>query len=311
MYYFYGNEDYLIDQEIKSIIKQNKDHVVIRTNFNNDIDEIVKQISTFNLFENNKIIIFQNFPYLINASEKEQELILDSLRSKINSTIVIFTNNKVNQKTKSNNKIVDFLKKQAICKEFNELNNKQIIQFVKEQINFHKASISEIDLIYFLSKIPNKLNLIINELDKLISLDLNISRTNIDDLVQKYNLTSIFDFINYFQANDFENIFRIYYEKLSYGESITSFINQIANNLDLCSQIYSLKKSSKSLKEMETILNKHQFVIKKCIDFLNNIGYSKIKKYLKIIENIDLSIKSGTINDKIIFERFLLEILNN
>lgn len=311
MYYFYGNEDYLIDQEIEFIIKNNKDHTVVRSNNNNDINEIVKQISAINLFENNKIIIFKNFPYLVNASEKEQEIILDSLKSKLSSTIVIFTNNKINQKTKSNNKIVDFLEKQATCKEFKELNNKQIIQFVRDQINLHKASISEIDLVYFLSKVPNKLDLIMNEMNKLISLDLNISRSNIDDLVQKYNLTSVFDFINYFQANDSENIFRIYYEKLNYGESITSFINQIANNLELCSQIYSLKKSSMSLKEMETTLNKHPFVIKKCLDFLNNIGYTKIKKYLKIIENIDLDIKSGAINDKIIFERFLLEIFKN
>ena len=46
-------------------------------------------------------------------------------------------------------------------------------------------------------------------------------------------------------------------------------------------------------------------------DRWDNIGYTKIKKYLKIIENIDLDIKSGAINDKIIFERFLLEIFKN
>ena len=54
MYYFYGNEDYLIDQEIEFIIKNNKDHTVVRSNNNNDINEIVKQISAINLFENNK-----------------------------------------------------------------------------------------------------------------------------------------------------------------------------------------------------------------------------------------------------------------
>ena len=310
IYYLFGNENYLIDQKIQEIISQNPENLILKFNSEVKINDVINQISTFSLFDTNKILIFNNFPFLLKANENEKEAIIDALNFKPNSTLVIFTSEKINEKTKYND-LLNFLKSKAICFEYNELSDKEIAIEAREKINKLGASISEIDLFYFLSKIPNKLSIVMQEIEKLVSLDLNISRTNIDDLVQKYDLSSAFDFINSFHDRNIELLFKTYYEKLAQGETIQNFINQITNVLEICSRIYSLKKLNYDDKKISETLNKHIFVVKKNSQFLNAIGYLKIQKYLDLICEIDSKIKSGVLDDRIGFERFLLETLIN
>ena len=309
MYYIFGNEEYLIENKIKEIIDKNDSSSVLRFNSELKINEIINQISTFSLFDSSRILIFNNFPYITKSTDNEVNAIIKSLNFKPSSTIVIFTSEKINEKNKDN-KLFHFLKEKAKCFEFNELSDKEITQIVKEKIHSYGATISDIDLFYFLSKVPNKLSFIMNELEKLISLDKNISKSNIDDLVQKYDLGSTFDFINSFHTGNVELLFKSYYEKLNHGETIQTFINQITNVLEICSRIFSLKKLGKSVKEIENIIGKHSFVVKKNIEFLESVGYTKINKYLNMISNLDTKIKNGLIDEKIGFERFLLETIN-
>lgn len=310
MYYFYGEEDYLIDKEVEQIINQNPNYKVIKFNPEIDVNDIINQISSFDLFNQNKILIFRNSPYLLKTKSVEQQTIINSLMIKANSTIVIFTSRKIDNK--DNNLLFDYLTKNAKqAFEIKKLDDKKIELYVKDKIKSLNASISEMDLHYFLSKMPSKLNLIMDEIEKLVSLDPIISRVNIDDLIHKHNLGTAFDFINAFQDHSRENIIKRYNEKINYGESIAFLINQISSTLILCSQIHSLKMSNHSNSEIEKILNKHSFVIKKNIEFLNREGYESICKYIDQLAEIDIQIKEGKISYSIAFEKFLLDFIKH
>ena len=64
-----------------------------------------------------------------------------------------------------------------------------------------------------------------------------------------------------------------------------------------------------SNQDIEKIMNKHSFVIKKNMEFLDYIGYKKIVLYTNLISEIDQKIKKNEVDEKIAFERFLLEII--
>lgn len=307
MFYIVGEEDFLINRKINEIAKDKNLKI---HSFNSDItlNELLNQIANLSLFEDKKIVVFKDCSFLSSTNSEEFSLIINTLECKPDSTTVIFVSQKSNDKGKKND-LVLYLEKNAQCFEFKLLDDKQIYQFTNKFIKQENATISEFDLIYLLSRIPKKLSVITNEVLKLIALDRNITKNNIDDLVQKYDLSSAFEFINSFQDNDIENIFKTYYNKINQGESIQTLIGQITNVLELCSQIYSLKKSNYSLDDIEKKLNKHSFVIKKNNDFLNSIGYEKISHYLKEIAQLDIKIKSGLIDEKIGFEHFLLQLI--
>ena len=306
MYYIYGNEDYLKENKISELIHKFNPSTVLHFNSDTKIGDIINQISTFSLFDSSRLLIFRDLSYFTKDSSEVNALI-KSLQFKPESTIVVFTSDKINNKNKTT--IVEYLLKNSKTFEFNELSEKEIVAVAKSKITSLGASISNVDLYYFLSKVPNRLSLIINEIEKLVSLDKNISKSNIDDLIQKYDLGSAFDFINSFHNGNIELLFKSYYEKINQGETIQSFISQITNVLEICSRIHSLKKVGHTDKEIEKILDKHSFVIKKNSEFLNTIGYKKVCKYLNMISEIDVKIKKGILDEKIGFERFLLETI--
>lgn len=64
-----------------------------------------------------------------------------------------------------------------------------------------------------------------------------------------------------------------------------------------------------SNQDIEKIMNKHSFVIKKNMEFLDYVGYKKIVLYTNLISEIDQKIKKNEVDEKIAFERFLLEII--
>ena len=308
MYYIYGNEDFIIDEKIKEIINNNLESKVFHFNSDVKINDVINQISSFSLFDSKKILVFYNFPFLLKSNDNETKAIINSIKFKPSSTILIFTSEKINEKD-AKNELIDFIKKEALNIECEELNDKQIEIKVKEQIKNMNATISEIDLIYFLSKVPNKLSIIFSELEKLVSLDKNISKNNIDNLVQKYDLSSAYDFVNAFQSQNYDLLFQVYNEKINQGDSIQNLISQLSNVLEICSRIYSLKKSGLSLIQIEKEMNKHSFVIKKNNDFLESVGNKKINKLIKNLSELDSKIKIGLVDEQIGFERFLLEVI--
>lgn len=308
MYYLFGDEEFLIEKKIKEIVNEKPNSKILKFNSEININEVINQISNFSLFEQERILIFYDLPYLIGKNKKnEEEAIVKAIALKPETTQIIFVSKKLNDKI--NNQLFQYLRQNAKCIEYKQFTDEQIIRVAHEKIKQLGASISEIDLLYFLSKIPNKLSIIISELERLAFLDKNISRENIDDLVQKHNFGNEFDFINSFQSANYESLIKNYHNKINNGETIPNLISQISNVLELCSRIYSLKKSKISFSEMEKILEKHPFVIKKNNEFLEIVGHEKIFHYLELIAKTDIDIKLHKVDEKIAFERFLLEII--
>lgn len=309
MYFIYGEEQYLIDKKIKEITKKNSETKIVFLDSDISIDQSINEILTFSIFDSTKIIVFKNIQVLIKNNERDANKLIDALKNKIESTTVVFVLNKVVEKQK--NDFITFLKKEAICFEFNTMKDKELSIYIKDYITQNNGIISEINLFYLLSKLPHKLIFIIKEIDKLLSFDKNITRKNIDDLVPKYDTSKAFDFINAFSDQNIEQIFKIYYEKINQGELTVSLISQISNVLEMCSQIHAYKKLGKSNDEIAHELNKHPFVIKKNTELLNSISYKRVEEYLIKLSELDLNIKQNKIDEKIGFENFLLNIVNN
>lgn len=309
MIFIYGDESFLVEKKIKEILSENSGFALVELNSESKLNTIINEISSFSIFDQNRIIIVKN-PYIF---DKNQENDIDSLINATNfipeNSIVVFVYEKLIEK--SQNKFIKFLIKNANCFECKKLNDQDLLNFVKKEISDKGGIISNTNLIHLLSKMPNKLTIINNEIEKLISYDKNITLSNIEDLVPKYETSHAFAFIEAFNNQDIEQIFKIYYEKIEQNESITTLISQITNVLDICSQIYSYKKMNFSNEAIAKQMQKHIYVIKKNQELLNAVGYKKIALYLKLLSQLDVNIKTTKLDPNIGFEYFLLNVARN
>ncbi len=307
MYFIYGEELFLIEKEIKKIIKKNNCENPIYFNDESSIYDVMNEINTFSIFDDKKLIILKNF-YLLNKSDpiNERQLI-KSINNKNNNCILIFTFSE--NKPKTPNILFKYLLDTAETVVVKKYTHEQLIPIMRQIVESKGGTISNINSILLSTKLPNDLKVVIREIDKLLVEDNEITKEMILTSVPKYNTNNIFGFINALQEKDVSGLFRNYYEKIEGGELITNLISQISNTLILCSTIHSYKTLKIKLDDIAKETGIHAFRIKKSNELLSNFGFERIKKLIQMLSDLDKNIKIGMVNEIIGFEKLLLEIV--
>ncbi len=307
MYFIYGEEQFLIDKKIKNILKENNGVNPIFFDAETSIYDAINEINIFSIFDDQKIIIFKDF-YLLNKSHlSDDQEIINSIKNRNNNCLIVFTYSYSMPKIKTS--LFKYLLDNSKVIEIKKYNGSELIAVIKEIIESKGGKISNINSILLSTKLPNDLNLIIREIDKLLLEEKEITKEMILTSISKYSSNNIFEFINSFQERDTSGIFRSYKEKIDNGESIINLISQLSNALILCSDIYSYKATNLRLDEIAIETKIHIFRIKKADKLLINLGFKKVKKLLHMMSDLDTNIKTGMIDEVIGFEKLLLEII--
>lgn len=307
MYFIYGDELFLIKKEIKKICNENDDVVPIVFHSDCSIFDFINEINTFSIFQDKKIIILNDF-YLLNKSNSQDEKeVINSINNKNKDCILIFVYSESTPRTKT--PFFQFLENKASKIEIKKYSSSEIVHVIRKIVESKGGVISNINCILLSTKLPNDLNLIIKEVDKLLLEENEISKEMILTSVSKYSSDNVFEFINSFNDKDASGLFRSYKEKINNGETITNLMGQLSNALILCTTINSYTKSRIRIEEIAEETKIHIFRIKKANELLKSYGMSKITNLIKMLSNLDNDIKSGKIDEIIGFEKLLLEII--
>ncbi|MDK2819952.1 MAG: DNA polymerase III subunit delta [Mycoplasmataceae bacterium] len=307
MYFIYGEELFLIKKEIKKICNENSDVIPIVFHSDCSIYDFINEINTFSIFQDKKIVILNDF-YLLNKSNTQDEKeVINSINNKNENCILIFVYSEASPKIKT--PLFKFLQDKANKIEIKKYTNSELVHVIRKIVESKGGVISNMNCILLSTKLPNDLNLIIQEIDKLLLEENEISKNMILTSVSKYSSDNIFEFINSFNDKDASGLFRGYKEKINNGESITNLMSQLSNALILCTTINSYIKSRVRLEEIAVETKIHIFRIKKANELLKSYGIDKISNLIEMLSELDNDIKSGTINEVIGFEKLLLEII--
>ena len=144
IYLFYGEEEFLIDSEIKKLISKNKVDSNSISRFDLEVDSIKNVIDdacTISLFDGNKFIVVYSFDKLL----KDDEKLLSEFINNIGDVIIVFVASKLDDRKK----IVKEIKKISTSKEFNK--NKNISNTNKFTYNIDKIFSLSTHVIFFLT----------------------------------------------------------------------------------------------------------------------------------------------------------------
>lgn len=307
MYFIYGEELFLIDKQIKKILKQNNDAKPVFFNSESSIYEVINEINTFSIFEDRKIVVIKDFHLLTKSNDSYDQEMINSIKNKNINCVLIFTYS--DKKPKVETTLFKYLLSDAQVKEIKKYTNVELSKIINEIVKSKGGEISNINSILLSLKLPNDLNLIVREIDKLLLESKEITKEMIMTSISKYNTNNIFEFINSFQESDASGLFRSYKERIDNGDSIVNLISQLSNALILCSNIYSYKCLNMRIEEIAVEMNIHVFRIKKANDLLNTFEIKRIKKLIQMLSDLDTNIKNGKVNEVIGFEKLLLEII--
>ena len=305
IYLLYGNKDFGIYEEIKKITKNYDELSISKYDLNNAImQDIISDAQTVSLFADKKIIIVDNANIFTALINKDTDILIEYLNQINPNTTLIFIVH--NDKIDSRKKITKLIKKIGTIKEFNDDLNP--LNIIKEKFKDYNIDQKTINL--FLNRVGSN-PLIIKKKKKKIKLyknnDKTITENDIINITTKKIDIDIFKLIDYIIKKDKEKALELYEEMLKANEEPIKIIVILANQFRIMYQSKELLKKGYTEKDIASTLKIHPYRVKLAIQNSRNYSNKTLLKYLNNLADIDIGIKTGSLNKDNALELFILK----
>lgn len=303
IYLLYGNENFLIEQELKKIIKKTKIDNYNISKYNlleESILNVIDDANTISLFEDKKVIIITNLNKS-NIEEKELKK-FENLIENISEEIVLII---IEEKLDERKKITKQLRKKAEVIELNR--GKNISNTVKKMFEDYKIEYSTIDLL--ISIVGDDLSVIYQEVEKIKTYkeDKIITKQDVIESASSNINNNMFDLINHIVKKEKEKSLELYKKLLKQNEEPIKIIITLANQFRLLYQVKELYKKGNREDTIAEILKVHPYRIKLALERSKNYSSKVLLDYLLKLAEIDKKIKTSKIDKTLALELFILE----
>ncbi len=304
VYLLYGTKDFSIEEEIKKLSKDIDDMNISKYDLNSDMLSLVlEDAKTISLFGDKKLIIAENANMFTGSTSKDSELIEEYLNHINENTILILVVH--NDKLDTRKKITKQVKKIGKVLEFND--DLDMTSLVRRLFKNYNIDYNTIKL--FLDRVGNNPLIIQSEINKIKIYkgnDRNITDEDILNLTIKLIEIDIFKLIDYIVKKDKEKALELYYEMLKMNEEPIKIIVILANQFRIMYQSKELLKKGYSEKDIAATLKIHPYRVKLAIQNSRSYTSKTLLKYLNDLADIDIGIKTGTLNKDLALELFIL-----
>lgn len=279
------------------------------------IKELSSQINSGSLFSKKRMIVINNifinknkelFNYVLDLSQKTQDP---------ENNIIIF-NEETIYKTKLNSeakKLATWLLKQPYVQEFKILNNLQLLQFAKKEIQSKKAQIQPSALTLLVSKTGDDLWRLHNEINKLIAASSNqaITEKLVNELVKGEIEENIFNLIDALVSKNKNLAIKLLEEQLLAGLSVEYILAMLQRQVKIMLSVKLLQEEGvRTEQEAAQKLSIHPFVAKKAWQQSKNFSLEELSENWQKLLGVDLENKSGKTNVKSELYLLLTQDLN-
>ena len=305
VYLLYGTKIFQIEEEIKNLCKNIDEMNISKYDLNNDIFSlIIEDAQTVSLFGDKKVVIADNANMFTGITSKDSELMEKYLNNINENTILILTVH--NDKLDSRKKITKLINKVGTVKAFNdELDTNSLVRRLFKDYNIDYKTIQ-----LFLNRVGTNPLIIQSEINKIKIYkgnDKNITDEDITKLTTKLIEIDIFKLIDYIVKKDREKALELYYEMLKMNEEPIKIVVILANQFRIMYQSKELLKKGYSEKDIANILKIHPYRVKLAIQNSRNYTSEMLLKQLNNLADIDIGIKTGTLNKNLALELFILK----
>ena len=268
VYAFYGDESFLIDEEIKKIIEKHPNSEVIKYDLEeSSLNLLLEDALSLSLFNEHKIIIGSNANFLSASDTKGKvnqnvEDLLKYIDNPNDTSTIIFTLSTNIDKRK---KIVKQLLSKSIVKECNKLTVDNAVLFAKDIFSKANFQVGYSALNKLVHKTGNNLYLLNSECNKLMiykNEEKKIELDDVDQMVERYDIDNLFALTDAVVKKDINEALSLYQELLKRNEEPIKIIVIIANQFRLIFQVKRLKSKGLSDSEIASELAVHPYRVK-------------------------------------------------
>ncbi len=316
-YFFYGEEQFLIANRIKSIKKHFINSEFADMNYtvfegkNVNVDDIIAEIETFPIMSDMRIVIIKNTGILNNSKLTEYKKFKSYIEKIPETCIVIMTEGIIEKKkAKSYEWIADI----GGLLEFKTLSMRELELWLEKWFESANKSILDRDISYFIRIVGMNMAMLYNEAVKLIEYSgekNKITRKDIDSIVVKSTEFVVFDMIDDIIASKSGAVMqqlKLFKERKESGNVILTLMTTRLAEILMVKQLKGAGiPNAEIAKYFET--PRPMFVVNKIYEQSRSFGEKYLRRMIKLGFEYDVKIKSGKISDWNAVNLFAAELI--
>lgn len=311
-YILQGEQRYLVDKKIQQIKKQyiedeNSFNVIAFDMNKNNIQEIVDELNTIPLFGNHKMVIVENALFLSNKHDSKHDIdrLMDYIKqpAEYSVLILICSENLDNRK-----KIVNEFKKHMELFQYNSFDENQKITFINEQLKKYQIQIEKDAYQELIQRLPMDLQIIHKELLKLSLYPEKLNLNSIQSLIQLPLEEDVFRLVNAVVEKNKKIAFLVWDDIYFIQKDSLAVIYMLASQFRFLYQVRSLLENRYDKTKIAQELHAHPYRVQLAIQTCQKRTLQELNEILNELAKLDQGIKSGSIDKRLGFELFLLNM---
>ncbi len=312
----YGEENYLMQQKVEQLKKEFRiceEDMNIMTYWCHEtpMSIILEDALTPPFLTDYKMIIIKEPLFLTsqkqkNVSEEDIKALMEYMKHDNPSTIFIIYHDQKNFDERK--KIVKFLRKETRFIEIEKLDDKQLFKIVHKGFQSRGCMIDDDALQLFLSRMPNRLLEISQEVDKISLYTKHVTKETIDLMVTKHIEENVFELTKAILNKEAKESIQIYKDLIMNNEEPIKLIVLIANSLRLLYQVKLLDRKGYNDQEIGKLLSLNPFRLKYIRKDGKDFELSELLQKIDELSQLDVNIKTGKIDKYKGLELFLIRL---
>lgn len=199
-----------------------------------------------------------------------------------------------------------WLKKNTEFREYNELDEMGLGRWLTEQAKTFGASISSSDARYLIERVGFNQQLLSNEIAKLAAYSEKIDRTNIDLLTEPNPQSTVFELLDAAFVGNHKRVLKLYQEQRASKVEPQQILAMLAWQLHILALIKTAGNRSDDQIARDAKIN--PFVLRKSRAVSNKLSADKLRRLVADLTNLDLKLKSVSIDADDALQAYLLNI---
>lgn len=315
----YGEEKLLMEQKLTKLKKQykiNDEDMNFITYWCQEtpMSAIIEDALTPPFFSEYKMIVLKNPMFLTTQKHKEIgeediKMFLDYISKENPSTILVIYHDQKNFDERK--KVVKTLRKKVHFFEIEKLDQHQLFKTTHQAIKARHCEIDDDALELLLSRMPNDLLEISQEVNKICLYSSHITKETIDVMVAKQIEENVFELTKAILNKDMGKTIQIYKDLMMNNEEPIKLIVLIANSMRLLYQVKFLDRKGYNDHEIAKMLSLNPYRLKYIRQDGKDYELKELLEKLDQLSQLDVQIKTGQIDRFKGLELFLIRIGGN
>lgn len=313
IYFFYGSEDYLIEEGIDELVNTVLDDGMKGFNFDTlygskaSIQEVIAVASAFPMMSERRVVIVKEVEKLV-TTDAAKDILASYLTCPLESTCLILVSDEVDLRKKP---FTDF-KKHAVLVECKSLYDNKVPDWIEHYVRKLKKSISPEAVVLLQEQVGNSLRTLASEIEKImiyIGEKKEITFDDVTTVVGSSKGYTIFDLQNEIGKKNLSRALAILGTMLMQGENTQKIIVMLTR---FFIQLWKLSDPSiKKLPQTELAeeIGVHPYFLKSMRQFESNYSAEQIEKNFTHLLKADTILKTTSRDPKIVLDLLVYSLI--